>query len=37
MVIVHGKSEHALVSYVKSNLKLQMEIISRDKEKAVFK
>jgi len=31
MVIVHGKSELCIARYIKSNLKIKMEIISKDK------
>ena len=35
-IIVHGKSEKTIAEYVKSNLRLKMEIISKDKgEKSI--
>jgi len=33
MVIVHGKSEYEICSYIKSNLKIKMEIIAQKKGK----
>lgn len=33
MVIVHGKSEYEMCSYIKSNLKIKLEIISEKKGK----
>ena len=37
IVIVHGKSEKQMCEYIKSNLRLKIEIISDKKEKNQYR